>query len=287
MKENVVIRNKVVSTDTVMRILDALTSEKNKYESEMDSNKNSFIKYEITIKDNLPYICNSYDECKKVIYERLSMIEKIDCLLNITYSSINEKNEKIDNVSYIHFIATENLIEIIYSGYDLNSSLKDTYLFIKGMFNNCKDRYDWIVKNNFLIKYVVTNSYSYIYGTGLSILLMIFGTIRNFYSFIFGFLILDLLLSYVIGKFLFDNAISNLYNSILPGKKNIGFKKGGYEIVNDIDNYKEYSEVIIGKNSFNLKDREEILKLYSNRKDIFIKEIGIIIVLSIIIGLIL
>ncbi len=287
MKENIVIRNKVVSTDIIMRMLDLLTNEKNKYEIEMDSNKNSFIKYEITIKDNLPYICNSYEECKQIMYNKLSMIEKIDCLLNVSYSSVNEKNDKIDNVSYIRFIAVENLIEVIYSGYDLNNSLKDTYLFIKGMFNNCIDRYDWIVKNNFLIKYIVSNSYSYIYGTGICILLMALRVIRSLYSFIFGFLILDIIISYIIGIFLFDNAISSLYNSILPNKKRVGFKKGDYKIVNDIDNYKEYSEVIIGSNAFNLKNREEIMKLYNSRKNIFIKELGIIFVLSIIMGLII
>lgn len=287
MKENIVVRNKVVSMDAIMKILDLLTKENQKYEMEMNDNKNSFIKYEITIKDNLPYICQSYDELKKQVYEKISMIEKIDCLVNVSYSLLNENNEKIDNVSYIHLVVTENLIEVIYSGYDMNSSLKDTYLFIKGIFNNCVDRYDWVVKNYYLVSYVVTNSYSYIYGTGICLLLMILKTIRGFYGSIIGFLLIDLIISFVIGKLLFNNVITSLYGSILPNKKNVGYEKGGYKIVNDIDNYTEYSEIIMGKNSFNLKNREEILELYNNRKNIFIKEIGIIIGLSIILGIII
>ena len=95
-------------------------------------------------------------------------------------------------------------------------------------------------------------------------LLVFVPTIRELYVMTYvGYPIAALLIGFVIGGTFFSKKIERLYANIAPDKKYAGYDYNRNIRIykDDIKNFIETSEIIIGKNSNNIKNRDRIVKM--------------------------
>ena len=88
----------------------------------------------------------------------------------------------------------------------------------------------------------------------------------------------------MIGNTVFSGKLDRLYSSIVPEKKYAGYDSKNYKSIykDDIEKYVETSEIIIGKNIDNIKNRKEIVELEKKYSIYIPKELIALLILSIV-----
>ncbi len=175
---------------------------------------------------------------------------------------------------------------------NLNSEdkiMNQIYDMIKQKILSAPEKYDKVIKK----KSSIINKVSFAIGaipTIIVLTLLIFvPTIRQIYAMTFVLYPLAcLLLSFVIGNTFCSGKFNKLYKNIVPKQKYVGYDSKNNKSIykDDIDSYIETSEILIGKNIDNLKNRNEIKILEEKYSKYLPIEILVILILSFLVVLI-
>ncbi len=150
---------------------------------------------------------------------------------------------------------------------DINSDddkMQGVYNFIKERIMRAPEKYDRVIKNKTSIMNKVAISIGLIPSTIICLLTLISPEIRMFFGNTYVvFPIVVLILGYFIGFVFSSGKLYDLYTPILPEKKYVGYDTVNYKSIykDDIDKYVETSEIIIGKNVNNIRNRRKILEI--------------------------
>lgn len=167
--------------------------------------------------------------------------------------------------------------------------MNPVYDFIKQKILAAPEKYDRVIKK----KSSITNKIGFAIGAIPTIILL---TLLAFVPFIrqiyaMTYLVYPLVclsVSFLIGNTFCTGKLNRLYKNIVPEQKYAGFDSTNCKSMykDDIDKYIETSEILIGKNVENLKNRNEIKELEEKYSKYIPKEIIVILVLSLIVVLI-
>lgn len=178
-------------------------------------------------------------------------------------------------------------IEVNLSSED--DKMNDIYQLIKEKILNAPERYDRIIRK----KSFITNKIGFALGIIPSLiictLLVFVSPVRQIYGMTYVlFPIAAFILAFLIGNTLFGGNLDRLYSTITPKQKYAGWDSTNHKSVykDDIDDFVSTSEIIIGKNIDNLKNRSEIAKLEEKYSKYIPIELIILLVLSLIMILI-
>lgn len=195
----------------------------------------------------------------------------------------NGEMKSINHHIYIYIYEHKMDIDVKLSSED--KRFDDIFQLIKDKIQNAPEKYDRIVKKKDTIRNKIGFAIGFIPAIVLCTLLVFVSAIRELYGstyVLYPFMVL--LLSYAIGPTLFTGHLQSLYSNIVPEKKYAGYDKTNYKSVykDDIDKYTSTSEIIIGKNINNLKNRKEIAELETKYSKYIPKELIVLVVLSIV-----
>lgn len=170
-----------------------------------------------------------------------------------------------------------------------DKKMDDVYQLIKEKILGAPERYDRVVKK----KSSIVNKVSFASGIIPSIiictLLVFVPTIRQIYGMTYVlYPIAVIIFGFIIGGTVFGGKLDSLYSTIVPDKKYAGYDSKNYKSIykDDIDDYIQKSEIIIGKNINNIRNRNEISEIEEKYSKYIPKELIAIVVLSIIVILI-
>ncbi len=175
---------------------------------------------------------------------------------------------------------------------DLNSGdkiMNQVYDLIKEKILSAPEKYDRIIKK----KSSISNKIGFAIGAIPTIiiltLLCFVPTVREVYAMTYIlFPVGCILLSLIIGNTVCGGKLDRLYENITPDKKYAGYDSTNNKRIykDDIDSFVQSSEIIIGKNIDNIKNRHEIEEMELKYSKFIPKEIIAIVVLSIIVVII-
>lgn len=295
--------NKIISDKLLLDIFTLMYEEKTKCEKqfEMEKRINENVDYlnqkwtlnylqvsltfNVNFSDSTNITFDKYENFVSVFNNRLHEIRSIFCYYNLSYFDKNGKSK--DN--HIYLSIYEDSMDIDVSLNSEDELMNNIFHFIKEKIQSSPEKYDYVIRK----KNKIINTYSFslgaIVGIVLTTLLLFISSIRIIilhYFIIYP--LLCLIISYIIGFIVFSGKITNLYKCIDMDKiydgydteKNISIYK------DDKQKYMNTSEVIIGKNINNLKNRENIAMLEKKFKKFIPYELLIILIISLLIFII-
>lgn len=166
-----------------------------------------------------------------------------------------------------------------------DKKMDDIYQLIKEKILHAPERYDRVIKK----KSSITNKIGFALGMIPSLvictLLVFVPAIKQIYGMTYVlFPIATIILAFMIGNTVFGGKLDRLYSTIVPEKKYAGYDSTNYKSIykDDIEKFVETSEIIIGKNIDNIKNRKEIAELEKKYSSYIPKELIALLVLSIV-----
>lgn len=166
-----------------------------------------------------------------------------------------------------------------------DKKMDDIYQLIKEKILHAPERYDRVIKK----KSSITNKIGFALGMIPSLvictLLVFVPAIKQIYGMTYVlFPIATIILAFMIGNPVFGGKLDRLYSTIVPEKKYAGYDSTNYKSIykDDIEKFVETSEIIIGKNIDNIKNRKEIVELEKKYSSYIPKELIALLVLSIV-----
>lgn len=166
-----------------------------------------------------------------------------------------------------------------------DKKMDDIYQLIKEKILHAPERYDRVIKK----KSSITNKIGFALGMIPSLvictLLVFVPAIKQIYGMTYVlFPIATIILAFMIGNTVFGGKLDHLYSTIVPEKKYTGYDSTNYKSIykDDIEKFVETSEIIIGKNIDNIKNRKEIAELEKKYSSYIPKELIALLVLSIV-----
>lgn len=166
-----------------------------------------------------------------------------------------------------------------------DKKMDDVYQLIKDKILNAPLRYDRVVEKRKSIINKICFARGFVPSIVVCTILAIFPTIRQVYGMSYVlYPILVLAITYLIGNAVFGGTIDSLYSSIVPKQKYVGYDSTNHKSLykDDIDDYVATSEIIIGKNVDNIKNRKDILEMEEKYGKYIPKELIVLLILSII-----
>lgn len=167
-----------------------------------------------------------------------------------------------------------------------DKKMDDVYELIKSKILNAPERYDRIIKNKTTISYKVGFALGVIPSIIICTLLVFVPMIRELYGMTYVlYPIATIIFGFMIGTFLFTGSLDRLYSTLVPSKKYAGWdsSSGKSVYIDDIEDYKSKSEIIIGKNINNIKNRKAITELEEKYSKYIPTELLVILVISVLI----
>lgn len=219
------------------------------------------IKTFIDLYDDTQISTESYGEFMTLFNTRIREIKYMTIYYSLSYYTQKPGENDIYNSSSIKMEISETKMNISVK-LDGNK-MDEVYQLIKNIILNAPERYDRIIKKKSSITTKITFALGIIPSMALLFLLIFVPTIRELYATSFVmYPIGSLLLGFFLGS-IFNGQLDKLYENIVPKKKYKGYDRdsGKSIYVDDVDSYTENSEIIIGKNIDNIRNREEIKRL--------------------------
>ena len=305
-KDDINTNNKIITTVTLKRIFNCLNDSFKKYMkiSEQEKRKNqiyetsyqnftfknesSHIKANVSFYDKTNIIFDNFDNFISVFNSRADEIKSIYIFYCLRYSVITPKPEMSNNYysQDLQIDIRENGLSISYDLSSEDNKLDDVCKFINNEIRNAPPKYGFVIKKKSLIKGVVTFGSGLIPGIILATLTLFIPQLSDivFRGYVL-YPIFAILLAYLFGTIFYGVLLDNYYKPISPNKKHVGYSKKTFNAIykDDIEDYIESGEVIIGKNINNIKARKEIKKTYLKFKSLLYKELVVLVIASIIV----
>lgn len=293
------VSNKIITYDDLIDIFGRMNEKMNSlqkiYKSEETRNRMldfsyqvwtykqnvSNLKFDVNFYDNTEIQFDNYNSFITIFQNRLEEIKSIYVHFYISYST-KTPNSQYEYYSHsISMYIYENKIDISTKLNSEDKKIDEIYELIQNKILNAQVKYDNVVKNRSSIVSTVGFSIGFIPTVIGSILLLFIPTLKEVLSESYVLYPLFVLgASYVIGSTCCTGKIDELYKPLLPDKKYINYNKGYKD---DIEKYVNTSEILIGKNTDNLKNRKIIMDEYSKCKSFLPIELIILIILSIVV----
>ena len=235
--------------------------------------------------DDTNITVDNYDASIALFDSRLHEIKNLYVRYHFSYWIKNGFDQKLIGQS-ISMDIHEYKMNITVNLSSEDQKMNDVYELIKTKILNAPEKYDRIIKDKNLITYKVGFALGAIPSIAICTLLVLVPMIRQLYGMTYVlYPIATIIFGLMIGVFLFTGSLERLYSTLAPSKKYAGFDstKGKSIYTDDIEDYKSKSEIIIGKNINNIKNRKEIAELEEKYTKFIPTELFIILVLSILV----
>lgn len=259
-----------------------------KYETEYQhwttKNFEGTFKCTVNFYDDTNITFDNYNNFISIFNSRIHEIKEIWVRYHFSYWIQNGRDSKLMSQG-ISMNIYESKMDIDVNLSSEDKKMDDIYTLIKNKILNAPEKYDRIIKK----KSSITNKVSFALGVIPSLvictLLVFVPTIREVYGMTYVlYPIAVILLGFIIGGTVFVGKLDRLYSTIVPDKKYAGYDSTNYKSIykDDIDSYVQSSEIIIGKNIDNIKNRREIAEIEKKYSKYIPTEIIVILVLSLI-----
>lgn len=298
------VANKIISYDDLYEIFSKMNEKLNHYQkiynNETVQNRmldysyqkwsfkdnGSKLSFNVDFYDNTSVRFDNYNNFITIFNNRLEDIKSIYVSFGLSYSVSNEEKRNEFYNQHIYMYIYESKIDIDVSLSSGDDKISDVYELIKHKIMNAPAKYDDVIKKKSSISTTVGLAISFIPAIIILSLLLIIPSIR--YIFATSYVLYPIccaLLALIIGSFVSSFILGDLYENIVPEQKYAGYdaNKGKSIYKDDIDKYIETSEILIGKNVNNQKNRKEIMDIYNQYKKYIPYEIGVMILISIIV----
>ena len=272
--DTIKVANKIISTKDLQEIFEKMKEEAEQnskiYKKECSENeKLEWDKQNWTMKDfkySFSFIVDLYDNTN------ITFDNYID-FITIFNNRLHEIKYIMASYSYNYFIQNESDSDYIHQSIDIhiwedkldiyvNLSSKDkkmnsVYELIKEKIKKAPRRYDKLIKNKKSIINKIEFGLGMIPSIIICTLLLLIPTIREFSMILIIYPLSVVILGIFLGTVFIGNELSRLYSPIVPNKKYDGFNEQTYESIykDDLDDYVQKSEILIGKNVNNIKNR--------------------------------
>jgi len=298
--------NKIISYEDLVEIFSAMQEKldfyKKVYVNEEAQNKDlDFFDQRWTFKDNdfysrLTFNVDFYDDTSikfdnyndfmGIFNNRLHEIKSIFSTFNISYSVYKENKESYHYSQYINMWLTETKTDITVSLSSEDKKIDDIFELIKNKILNAPTKYDYIIKKKRTIYNTVGMGIALIPSLILLTSLLFVPAIKA--AFISSYVLYPisvLIVAFLLGEIVSSIVLDGLYKNIIPEKEYDGYdtKRNVSKYSDNINKYIETSEILIGKNTNNLKYRKTIKNKYEKYKKYIPIELVILGILSIIV----
>ena len=298
--DTIKVANKIISDQDLLEIFEAMNNElqenirisnqekidNEKYEREYQhyslKNFDGHFKTSVNFYDDTNVTFDNYNDFLMVFNNRLEEIKSFTVRYGCSYYIQHGRDDKYVGQS-INMSIWESKMDIDINISSEDNKLNNVYELIKSKILNAPEKYDRIIRE----KGKITNKISFAVGIIPSLflltLLLFIPTIRQIFGMTYiTFPILSVILSFVIGGTITGGKMEQLYKNIVPEKKYAGYDTTNHKSIyeDDIDKYKQSSEIIIGKNINNIRNREEIKAEEEKYSAYIFKEIIALIVMS-------
>lgn len=297
--------NKIITDSDLLRIFEKMneeilenqkicrqeTLENQKYEREYQhwttKEFEGSLKCTVNFYDDTSISFDNYNNFISIYNSRLHEIKNMYVHYRYSYWIQHGKDSKIISQS-INMNIYEYKMDIDVNLSSADKKMNDVYELIKETILRAPEKYDRIVKN----KNSITNKVNFALGVIPSIIICTLLCFVPIIRYIYGasyvlYPIAVVLFGFALGGLIFGGKLDELYSTIVPNKKYAGYDSNYKSIYkDDIDDYVQKSEIIIGKNIDNVKNRKEIEELELKYSKYIPIEIMIIFVLSLLMILI-
>lgn len=234
--------------------------------------------------DDTNVTVDNYPAFITIFNNRLHEVKDMWVRYNCHYWIQNGNDQKMVS-QHINMSIYEYKMDIEVNLSSDDKKMDDIYQLIKEKILHAPERYDRVIKK----KSSITNKIGFALGMIPSLvictLLVFVPVIRQIYGMTYVlFPIATIILAFMIGNTVFGGKLDRLYSTIVPEKKYAGYDSTNYKNIykDDIEKFVETSEIIIGKNIDNIKNRKEIVELEKKYSSYIPKELIALVVLSII-----
>lgn len=227
---------------------------------------------------------DNYNNFISIYNSRIHEIKEIWVRYHFSYWIQNGRDSKLMSQG-ISMNIYESKMDIDVNLSSEDKKMDDIYTLIKNKILNAPEKYDRIIKKKSSIANKVSFALGVIPSLVICTLLVFVPTIREVYGMTYIlYPIAVVLLGFIIGETVFGGKLDQLYSTIVPEKKYAGYDSTNYKSIykDDIDSYVQSSEIIIGKNIDNIKNRREIAEIEKKYSKYIPTEIIVILVLSLI-----
>lgn len=302
--DTIKVANKIISDNDLMDIFQKMNEEilenqkickqetlqnerlEHEYQNWTTKNFEATFKCTFNFYDDTNITIDNYNTFIIIFNNRLQEVKDMSVRYGFNYW-IEHGRDYMKNISqHINMNIYENKMDIEINLSSEDKKMDDVYQLIKEKILNAPERYDKVIKK----KNSITNKIGFALGVIPSIiictLLVFIPEVRHIYSMTYVlFPIAVIMLGFLLGTTLFVGKIDDLYSTIIPEKKYAGYDSTNMKSIykDDINGYLNTSEIIIGKNINNLRNRREIIELKEKYSKYIPKELIIILVLSVLV----
>lgn len=241
-------------------------------------------KCEFNFYDDTNITVDNYNSFITIFNNRLHEVKDMWIRYSYSYWIQNGRDQKMVS-QHINMNIYEYKMDIEVNLSSDDKKMNDIYQLIKDKILRAPERYDRVIKK----KSSITNKIGFALGAIPSLvictLLVFVPTIRQIYGMTYVlFPIAVVLLAFMIGNTVFGGKLDRLYSTLVPEKKYDHYDATAGKSVykDDIEKYLETSEIIIGKNIDNIKNRKEIVELEQKYSKYIPIELIVLLILSII-----
>jgi hypothetical protein len=227
---------------------------------------------------------DNYPAFNNIFNNRLHEVKEMWIHYSCSYAIQNGNDVKFVN-QHINMNIYEYKMSIDVDLSSEDKKMDDIYQLIKEKILKAPERYDRIVRKRNSICNKISFALGLIPSLIICSLLVFIPVVRQVYGMTYVvYPIAVVILAYMIGGTLFGGKMDRLYSSIVPEKKYAGYDTTNYKSIykDDIEKYVETSEIIIGKNINNIKNRKEIIELEKKYSNYIPKELIVLLILSIV-----
>lgn len=303
-KDTIKVANKIISYDDLFEIFSKM-QEKLIYYKKINANEemrnrtieyryqtwsfkdaDSRLTFSVDFKDATTIKFDNYNSFISIFNTRLEEIKYIRVNFALSYRTSYEGYKNNMHYQHIYMDIYENRMEIDIGLSSEDKKIDDVYELIKRKVLEAPQKYDKVVEKKTAITTTTAIAIGFIPSLIITTLLLLIPTLRQLFS--AGYIVypvVSFILALAIGGSIGATKLDKLYEPINPEQKYAGYdaNKGRRLYKDDIDKYVGTSEILIGKNVNNLKNRKEILTYYNKYKKYIPYELGVMFILSIIV----
>ena len=302
MIDNLNLSNKIITVEDILDVVEKMYATVDHYKQisaeEMKPNEGlrtneqrwKFKDYSSNVKCYITYIngnsitYSSFDDFRAIIKDRSDEIKMLNVSLYLGYSKKpNEEYDKVTHQSITFYVHQDN-VSLHYDTNEDEQYLREAYDYIMNKMNSSIERYDNTIKKKGMISFVVGLAIAFIPAILLSTGLLLVESIREI--FISGYIVypvLTILFAGLLGALLGPYMLEGYYKDIVPDKKYVGYSNGKSVYKDDVENFTNKNEVLIGKNAHNIEKREKIKETYEKYKKMIPIELLITLVISVVV----
>lgn len=226
---------------------------------------------------------DNYSDLLEVFHNRQNEIKSMWILYS--YSYWIQDGEKQDYISQrINLAIYENSMNINFDLSSEDEKMNNIYQLIKEKILKAPTRYSRIIRKRRFISNKMYLAFGLIPSLILCTLLLFVPAIKEIFSnFFILYPITVLLFGFLLGSLLLGSKLQGLYSTLIPNQKYERFDMNKNKSIykDDTNEYLSKGEIIIGKNTKNIKKRKEIIRMEKKYNKYIPVELFILVIISI------